>query len=183
MLIKKISENKLEIFIDVNDLEENKVSISDFMSSSSQRYRLLLGILKVANKESGFHFKNYSVILESFSIQSLKTFIITITKIPHRIHKSKYKKLKMNTFFLAAFENFEALSTFCNSINISLVSSLFLYNNLYYLNIKIKNFNEFKTIHYNLKEFSINYRINFFISENANLIIKHNAIGVCKNLS
>ncbi len=182
MLIKKVNENKLEIFIGIKDLEANKISIYDFMSSYKKRNRFLLHIINFAGHKKGISYKKSKTVLECYCIPSIMTLIITITKVSYNVHRTKYKKLKMHNFFLASFENLETLFAFCNTINKKLVSSLYFYQNSYFLSINVTSFYEFKEILYSLKEFSQKYKKNNFIDENANLIIKNNAIEICKNL-
>lgn len=72
MRIQKINNNKLEIFIGAKDLEENNITIQDFMSSSSNRHSFLFDVLNYASKEIGFNYKNCNVVLESFSIPNIR---------------------------------------------------------------------------------------------------------------
>ena len=178
MHIQKVNKNQLRIFIDINDLRKNEISINDFMSSSNKRRGFLWYILKRIQ----FDYGNNKLILESFSIPSIKSFIIIITKTPYKIFNSRYKKLNMNTRLLIKFSNFEELCFFCNSLFKASISSLFFYKSFYFLNIEIKNIFEFKNIIYTLKEFTKEYKFNYFIDENAQLIIKNNAIEICKYL-
>lgn len=72
MHIQKINDNKLEIFIGTKDLVENNITVQDFMSSSYNRHNFLLNILNYASKETDFDYKNCNVVLESFSIPTIR---------------------------------------------------------------------------------------------------------------
>lgn len=183
MHIKKINNNKFEIFICIKDLEENKITVQEFMSSSINRYIFLFNIIKISNKEIGFCFKNCKMILESFFIPNIQSFIVTISKTPYKIHKNKYHKLNINTCVLAKFKNFDTICAFCNSLNLNTMSSLFYYNNFFYLSLKIKHISDFNKVLFCLKEFTRDYKYNFFVNENANLIVKNDAIQFCKRFA
>lgn len=182
MHIHKINDNKLEVFIGVQDLKENDITIQDFMSSSHYRHGFLFDVLEFASKEINFNYKNCEVILESVSIPAIQSFIVTITKIPYKVHKKINKKLKMNTFLLVRFKNFNTLTNFCTSLDMNIVSNLYYYEGFYYLNLKITQISKFRKILLYLKEFTADYMFNFFINENAKLIVKDTAIKFCRNL-
>lgn len=181
MQIKKIDENKLEILITEQDLEKTSLSPQDFMACKLQNETFFLQILNFASKKLGFSFNNCEILVESFSIPSLKSFIIDITTLPRRLHINRNKKFKMHCYFVAKFYSFQNLCTFCNAIGLNNSASLYHLNNAYYLNIKIRHIREFQKILLNLEEFADDFRTENFINENSSLIIKDNAIKICKD--
>lgn len=88
--------------------------------------------------------------------------------------------LKINTSFLVKFKDFNTLCAFCNFLNISITSNLFYYNGFYYLSLQIHKISDFKKVFICLKEFTKDYKLNYFANENADLIVKNNAIEFCK---
>lgn len=180
MRIQKINENKLEVLITEQDLEGRNIKLQDFMACQIQSQNFFTNILDFANKKLGFKYNNCKILVESFSIPSLKSFIITIATVPRKIHIDKNTKLKIHCYFVAKFYSFQNLCSFCNAIDINSEASLYYLYNTYYLNLKINHINKYRKIILILKEFADDFKIQGFINENSNLIIKNNAIQICK---
>ena len=181
MHIKKIDNNKLEILISPKDLKENNMTTDDFMSSHSHRKALFYNIIKYVT-EGSLKLSNCKYILESFSIPSIESFIITISKEPYIINKNKYKKLKLTSSVVAKFSCFNNLCAFCNVINFNVSSNLFYYNGFFYLTLKNKKLSDYMKLIILLKEFAQEYKNKVLFNENASIIIKNDAINLCKNL-
>lgn len=189
MQIEKINENKLEIILNIEDLNKNDISLQSFMSNSVKNQNLLFEILNFANEEIGFSYQNYEIIVESFLVPSKNSFILIITRVPeptqctylHISHK-KYKRLKLSSSVICSFNSFEDFCMFCNSIiiNKDLKSSLFLLNNTYYLQINFKRIKDIKHITSSLLEFTYDIFFNKNISENAQILIKDSALELSK---
>lgn len=180
MQIHKIDNTKMEILINSTDLEKNSLSFEDIVSSSAIRYGFLHRILKHISLNCDFNFKREKIIIDFFSVPSINSFILNISYIPFRVSKSKYIRLKSYTYFLAKFSSFESLCAFCNALDYNISSTLFYYNDFFYLSFMPKNLKDIKRANLFLKEFVIDYKINYFVNENANLIVKNNAIEFCK---
>lgn len=172
MLIKEIDKEKFEIIITIKDLNKYHISIYDFLSSPESF------ITKLLKFNFGRIYKN--IKFDIIYISSINIFIVRFTNLFYTLSKKQFKSLKLNTHFLVKFKNFEMLCYFCNSTSRSFSSFLYLYNNSYYLNINIKNILEYRNLYFSLKEFTKDYRINYFLNENAKILIKRNAIEVCK---
>lgn len=172
MLIKEIDKEKFEIIITIKDLNKYHISIYDFLSSPT------FSITKLLKSNFGSVYKN--IKLDIIYISNINIFIVRFTNLFYTISKKQFKNLKLNTHFLVKFKNFEMLCYYCNSTSSNFTSSLYLYNNSYYLNIKIKNIFEYRYFYFTLKEFTKDYKINYFLNENAKIIIKKNAIEVCR---
>ncbi len=183
MRIKKIDDNKLEILITEQDLEQTSLSPQEFMSCRIQNETFFLKILNFAAEKLEFNLNNREIMVESFSIPSLKSFVINITTLPRRLHINRNTKFKMHCYIIAKFYSFQNLCAFCNEIGLNNAASLYCLNNTYYLNIKIIHIRDFQKVILSLKEFADNFKIGNFINENSDLIIKDNAIKICKEFS
>lgn len=182
MRIQKVNENKLEILLTKQDLLEANLSKQDFMSCEIQKLPLFHEILKIAHANLGFNFNNCKIMVESFSIPSIKSFFINITTLPLKKHIHKSARYKFNCYFIAKFNSFQNICAFCYALDLDVLSSLYFINNTYYLNIKITHIHEYRKILLKLKEFADSFKTQNFINENTELIIKDNAIDLCKKL-
>ena len=180
MQIQVINNDKLEIIINMDDLKKNNSNWNSFMSNSFEFHNFLLDILNNVNNTKNFSLKNCKLKVDTYAIPSKKQFILIITKIPIVIKLNK--KFKNSTYYTAKFNNFNSLCNFCLSVSIKNNSALYFYDKCYYLRIKIIHLCDFKKFFFNLKEFADDISPDFLINENADLIIKNNAIEVCKEL-
>lgn len=189
MQIEKINENKLEVIINIEDLNRKNISLQSFMSNSTQNDDLLFEILNLAKDKVGFNLKNCEIIVESFSIPSKSSFILVVTRIPKQNEFIKlapiatlYKSLSLATSVLCSFDNFEDFCMFCKSINRKVIiqSSLFLLNNTYYLYIKFKRIKDVKPIVSSVLEFASAFFFNKFLDKNAKLLIRNCALEKSK---
>jgi len=178
MQIKKINENKLEVTINIEDLNKKNIDINSFMSENIELQSLFLEILNYANTKIGFNLKNCEIIIEEFLLPTKETFVLIITKIPNNvlfnISKKKYKKLKLNKSIWFKFNNFETLCTFTTLINnLNVLSSLFILDNTYYIFFKFANIKDLLKVILVGSEFADDiYNNNFLINENSEIIIK-----------
>lgn len=65
MQIKKLSENKIRILLNMDDLKEKNIDLHSFMSNSIESQDLFYEILDRAEKEVGFKTENYKLIIEA----------------------------------------------------------------------------------------------------------------------
>lgn len=79
MKLEKITETKLKIMFNSEELEENNISLHSFLSNSIEAQRLFLAILDIANEDLNFNTTGCKVSYEAFSFEN-KTFVIFITK-------------------------------------------------------------------------------------------------------
>ena len=180
MYLKKNGNKKIEILISYSDLEKKDLSITTFMSSNIKRRMIIMDYCK---KIVGSSFKYDKIIIDYFFESSLNVFIVIVNLKPFTIKKHNiHKHFEIATFLLAKFQSFETLCSFCNTINIKTNSSLLLFNNNYYLRVKIYRIIDYRNLIFLLKEFIITYQLNKNISENAKLLISKNAIETCKDL-
>lgn len=146
MKIEKITENKIRIVVNLDELSNNNIDFKNFMISNIESQKFFLDILNRAEKEFGFYTKDCKLLIEAFS--SLDDFFVfTITRFhankkKKQKYKLNYKKniqvLKNPIYKFSSFEEFCGLCFALNNSNLPLTNiakkiSLYLYNNTYYL--------------------------------------------------
>ena len=191
MKIEKLTDNKIRIIMNIQDIEKNTNDIHTFFDNIMNSQNLFLDILQKAEKEVDFHTEGCKLLIEAFSTLE-DVIVFTITKYSstesnsintnNALNNDSKRKLivkrKTNTPSLTnavyEFDNFDYFCDFCNSIskienlNINkLAKKIVLYNyqNKFFLIFKDINFKD-KYIHkvFNiLSEFSKfqNFSTNF----------------------
>ncbi len=202
MKIEKLTENKIRVILNTEDIPEPNLDTYTMMSKSCKTEGLFFEILQKAEKEVGFYTDGCKLLIEAFS-SSEGFLVFTITKYTYKdlqeeldICKKKVKVKRKNINYstkqsIYAFNNFDEFCSFCNSLknnyefnskDLSKKISLFLYNDIYYLLIKNINTNyKYKKLFHSLAlEFGkqIFYSNSFEnkLLEHGNIIIKKNAI-------
>ena len=170
MKIEKLTENKIKITLNIDDLDENNINLHSFMANSFETQDLFYTILDKAEKEVGFITDNYKLMIEALS-SSDGNFILTITRLKQESTSlkkkvnAKRKELKIkDDVFIYKFNTFDDFSEFSKFLKLEAPailkklkkSELFLYNSNYYFIIKNLNLhiNELKIMHYMFLEFS-----------------------------
>lgn len=169
MKIEKLTENKIRVVINSEDLDKTNIDLHSLMTKNIERHVLLSEILEKAESEYGFDTDGCKLLIEAFSShEDFLVFTITkysITEISNAYSSTSKKKVLVkrksidlcNKLSVYSFENFDGFCNFCNYINnmhefdtkkLSKNISLYLYNNTYYL--LLKNIN---TKNENLKKF------------------------------
>ena len=208
MRFEKLSNDKIRIILDLQDLEDNDIDYQSFMSNSSDSQKLFMEILDEAEEQIVFITKDYKLMIEALATID-GDFIITVTRsLPDfdiasvykkRTIKAKRKSNKLTTdTIIYEFNNFDDIFDFVlllKNLNISGLNAftkdfaLYTYKNNYYLvmdNID-KNFDAIKTFLCALTEFgkSIN-NSNLFksrLNEYGTLLVKNNFYkALSKNL-
>lgn len=72
MRIEKLTENKIRIVLDLEDLKEKNIDLHSFMSSSLESQDLFYDMLDKAEKEIGFKTKDYKLMIEAIAIPERK---------------------------------------------------------------------------------------------------------------
>ena len=75
MQIEKITENKIRIILNIQDLKEKNIDLHTFMSSSVESQNLFYDILNIAEKEIGFITRDWKLIIETIAIPNRKFYI------------------------------------------------------------------------------------------------------------
>ena len=204
MRIEKLNENKIRIFLNLQDLKEKNIDLHTFMSNSLESQDLFLDMLNIAETEVGFKTHDYKLIIEALA-SSDGNFILTITRIkPDAVSqipsvlknpKAKRKSITPNKLLsIYVFNTFDEFCEFCNYINTSCLnkyinklknSSLILFKNKYYLvlnNLKL-NVTDLKNFFYTISEFASRVRdeelLEKKLKEYGKAIIAKNAISTC----
>lgn len=207
MKIEKLTENKIRIIVNSEDLTRNNADLHSIMTKALETQGLLLEMLSRAEKEVGFNTDGYKLLIEAFS-SSDDIFIFTITKYKENEAKKPdvldipKKKLLVrkkcanieNENVIYRFKSFDQFCDFCCSLNninnlyiknISKNISLYLYNNTYYLTISNINTNceNIKKLYFTLSEFGelVTHSKNFEnkLLEHGKIIMRKNAISTC----
>lgn len=207
MKIEKLTDNKIRVIINLDDLKENNIDYKSLMSKPLETQSLLLEMLSKAEKEIGFYTDGCKLLIEAFS-SSEGIFVFTITKYEDTkakdinntssqnkkkvIAKKKTINIKSETSTFK-FNNFDEFCHFCayiNSIddfNIKKISkdiSLYLYNDTYYLLVSNINtgYEQIDKFYSMISEFAILFtHSNTFVNkilEHGKPIIKKNAINI-----
>lgn len=199
MKIEKLTDNKIRIIINLEELSEKDIDLHSLALNTDKVHSLFQTILLEAEKQVGFKVQNCKLLVEAFST-SEGYVVFTLTKYKNEIspeHSPKRLKFKRKTFSncyqnaIYQFNNFEEFCHFCTYCNNSKLSDLkdfaknisfYEYKNLYYLifsniNTNFKYTNLFYT---SISEFS-NLVSNSFIvksklMEHGKTIFKTNAI-------
>ena len=152
MKIEKLTENKIRVIVNAEDLKNNNLDYQTIMEKPIESQKLFLEMLLKAEKEVGFYTEGCKLLVEAFS-SSEGLFVFTITKYvekttnpPNKLKVIPKKKVKnvnpKSTTSIYHFSNFEEFCHFCTAIhdmkicNVKQLAknvSLYLYNNTYYL--------------------------------------------------
>ena len=162
MKIEKLTENKIRIILNIEDLETNNIDFESVLNNTPEIQTLILSILNQAEKEVGFFVKDCKILIEAIASFD-GNFVFTITKtapnesnIPSFSRKkpqAKRKSFKVNSNdIIYSFRNFDEFCEFCKAIHIEFLSheslklickntSLYFYKDTYYLLISGINTN------------------------------------------
>ena len=206
MKIEKLTENKIRVIINSQDLKDNHIDLHTLMTKTLENQSLLFVLLSKAEQEVGFHTDGCRLLIEAFSSAD-DNFVFTITKyekpeqeiedytsFPKKKLKVKRKAVNINnTDAIYQFNGFEEFCNFCNCIKsknqfditkLSKHISLYLYNNTYYLvlsNIKT-DYKNIKIFYNTISEFgkfvSNSNTFKTKLLEHGTSIIKKNAISI-----
>lgn len=203
MKIEKLTENKIRIVLNIEDLEINNIDFDAVLNNTPETQTLILSILNQAEKDLGFYTQDCKILIEAFASMD-GNFVFTITKTPSTSSKvqsltrkksqTKCKSLKVdNNVLIYSFRNFNEFCDFCEGLHIEFLShntlsslckntSLYFYKGMYYLlisgiNTNYKNLDVFLSI---VSEFTDriandkNFDLKLF--EYGKVIFKRNAI-------
>lgn len=155
MKIEKITENKLRIVLNIEDLETNNIDFDSVVNNAPETQTLILSILNQAEKEVGFYTQDCKILIEALASFD-GNFVFTITKSPpsvpntsshfysRKVPKQKRRNFKHFSSLIYSFKNFEEFCEFCKALHIEFLShecirlickstALYFYNNEYYL--------------------------------------------------
>lgn len=199
MHIEKLTENKIRIILNMQDLQEKNIDLHSFMSNSIESQDLFYDMLDKAEKEIGFKTKDYKLMIEALAT-SEGNFILTVTRIVPEKDLKKKLRVKRKTPNISTnlsvykFDTFDEYWEFCSSLITNTKidtytflkkSALYLYKSNYYLCLYVneKDISSFKSVHYLIIEFALHVNnSNLFerkLKEYGKVIFKTNAIQNC----
>ena len=74
MQIEKLTENKIRIILNLEDLKEKNIDLHSFMSNSIESQDLFYDVLNKAEEEIGFITKNYKLMIEAIAVPERKIY-------------------------------------------------------------------------------------------------------------
>lgn len=128
MKIEKLTDNKIRVILDIDDLAEKNINIDSLIKNTDFSQKLFKKMLNQAKKEVGFETEDSQVLIEAY-ISSEGYFIITFTKIannlvekitPSTSPKPKVKRRNLNTSCKTAiyqFDKFDDFTNFCTYLD------------------------------------------------------------------
>ncbi len=191
MKIEKLTENKIRVIINTDELGENHINLHNIMTKAIETQDFFSLMLKKAEKEVDFHTEGCKLLIEAFS--SLEDVLVfTITKyLPDSETRKKKLVVKRKSFdktsklAVCQFENFEVFCEFCNSIKslhkieiakLAKNTALYSWKDSYYLVLRNINttYPSINLFYSTISEFGklLSY------SEHLKVLIKKNAIDV-----
>jgi adapter protein MecA 1/2 len=155
MKIEKISDDKIRITLNMDDLKENDIDFQAFISDPIESQDAFLSMLEKAEEEIGFSTDNCRVMVEALAMSN-GTFILTVTRISKEKVKNTYNKShKLNIKRKASainskkaiycFNTFDEFVNYCEFVkddelknieNFSACTELYEYNDKYYFAIE-----------------------------------------------
>ena len=201
MKIEKITENKIRITLNLDDLKEKNIDFHSFMSNSIEAQDIFFDMLKEAEEKVGFKTDDYKILLEALATPDGK-FVLNVTRIIPDSDLLKSKKIlvkrkstkidkKLAVYKFNTFEDFCNFATLLHNSKCNLIikkikkSVLYSYNNSYYLvlNNILADLSLLKSFCSIIAEFST-YISNSDLfekklSEYGKIVIKNNSIETC----
>lgn len=199
MKIEKLTENKIRVIINSDELGLSNINVHNIMTKAIETQDIFLDILKKAEKEVDFHTDGCKLLIEAFSSLD-DIFVFTITKyLPNNDVKKKKLIAKRKSFdkmkqqAICRFEDFNAFCEFCNATkNMTKIknnkfiknSVLYFWKDTYYLVLKnvTTTYQNNNLFYSTLSEFgkllSFSDSFECKLLEHGKVIIKKNAIDV-----
>lgn len=200
MRIEKLNENKIRVFLNLDDLKEKNIDLHTFMSNSIESQDLFMEMLNKAETDFGFKTRNYKLIIEALA-SSEGSFVFTITRLKPEnssksvLPKAKRQSIKPNKLLsIYSFNSFDDFCECCNYIKTSPLSkllpklknsSLIKYKDTYYLVMHNLRFSiaDLKRVTYLISEFSSKSKNDELLErkllEYGDFIFQKNAINNC----
>lgn len=201
MKIEKITENKIRITLNLEDLKEKNIDFHSFMSNSIESQDIFFDMLKEAEEQVGFKTEDYKILLEALATSDGR-FVLNVTRfepdtIPNKKRNISIKRKSNSIDKKLAIYKFESFEDFCNFANLLHTSNcnsiikkikkaiLYSYNNSYYLvlNNILADIDLLKSFCSVIAEFSTYINNSDLyekkLSEYGKVFIKNNAIATC----
>lgn len=173
MKIEKLTENKIRIILNADELSKKNIDIRDLAGHTDVVHSLFQSILAEAEKQIGFTTKDCKLFVEAFSSPD-GDVIFTLTRCGKEPSTGKYTKnlrlkrkspsfsCKYAVYKFKCFEEFCDFCAFCNDSKLSDLSgfakaiSLYVYKDSYYLTFSniITDFTYINLFYTSISEFS-----------------------------
>lgn len=152
MRIKKINDNKVQIIITSQDLEDRNFKKWEIMPIGPKAQELFQDLLEMAYQECGFEIDEDSQIMVEAYPLTIDSFVVVMTKVraelvSEHIHLSQQLQQELDEDLTSergenqvwAFENLENCCQACSRLTPEYLeqSVLFKYEDTYYLSVKI----------------------------------------------
>lgn len=205
MKIEKINDKQIKIFLNQNDLEERDIKLSEFAYGSEKAQSLFRDMMERASEECGFYVDTNKFIIEAIP-SSIDSIILIITKVSENedildrlgiYNKNVSSTNKTSSITSTVVDedvcvySFKSLDTISEAAK-RLVpvyesrSSLFKYNNTYYLVMNTCDEDKADYINSVLVEYGNKQNASdlaeYFFLEHGESIIKANALPILANL-
>lgn len=133
MKIEKLTDNKIRIILNIDDLAKKNIDVHSIIKNSDDTQKFFRSILKQAKKEVGFDIDNSKVLIEAY-LSSEGFFVLTFTKIENKhefnnlnSNKPKVKRKTLNyssSTVIYEFQSFDEFCSFCTYLNTSKIKKL-----------------------------------------------------------
>ena len=149
MKIEKLTDNKIRIILDIDDLIKKNIDVHSLIKNTDGTQKFFKNILKQAQKEVNFDVQDSKLLIEAF-ISTDGFFVLTFTKISNENPRQKVsiprgKRKTTNTssnYAIYKFDTFDEYCSFCTYLKNSKLGnlkkfakniSLYEYNSNYFL--------------------------------------------------
>lgn len=201
MKIEKLTDDKIRVILNFSDLEKNHIDAQSVFSKTLEYHDFFMNLLEKAKTEVGFSTDGCRILIEAFSTSD-EYLVFTITRYLEpsskgslSLKKPCVKRKSLNYSSQKSVYKLDSFDSFCdfceylkNNLNIEIdkiskASSLYFYNNTYYLIFNNTKFSQklSKRLYVTASEFLSPHSFsNCFESklfEYGKLIIKSNAIN------
>lgn len=132
MKIQIITPSKLKILFNLNDLEENNISLHSFLSGSESSQKFLKAILEIAEEDLNIEIFKNKISYETFCL-NYSEFIIIVSLSKYILNN--YNKQKIYYYFSNINDFLDFSDYIKNSIDFYINSSLYKYNEIFILEI------------------------------------------------
>ena len=173
MKIEKLTDNKIRIILNIDDLAQKNIDINSLIKNTDRTQKFFKRILNQAQKEVGFDVEDSKLLIEAF-ISTDGFFVLTFTKIDSKkiITSGPIAKRKTTNFSTKTavyeFNTFDEFCNFCTYISNSKLGTLKKFaKNISLYEYKSKYFLTFSEINNEFKDISLFY---IMISEFAKLV-------------
>ena len=134
MKIQIINPSKLKILFNLNDLEENNISLHSFLSGSKSSQNFLKAIFEIAEEDLNIKLSKNEITYETYCL-NYSEFIIIVSLSKYLVNNSKDFNLYYYFFDINDFLDFS--NYIRNSIDFKINSSLYKYKDIFMLEIDL----------------------------------------------